>query len=32
VKPHHWPWTFVAFSVIGTLLLLASASPRWRDC
>jgi hypothetical protein len=23
VKPRHWPWTFIAFSVIGTLLLLA---------
>ena len=23
MKPHHWPWTFVAFSAIGTVLLLA---------
>jgi len=23
MKPHHWPWTFVFFSVIGTLCLLA---------
>ena len=23
MKPHHWPWTFIAFSVIGTILLLA---------
>jgi hypothetical protein len=22
MKPHHWPWTFVAFSLIGVLLLL----------
>jgi len=21
VKPHHWPWTFVAFSLIGLVLL-----------
>jgi ABC-type uncharacterized transport system permease subunit len=23
MKPHHWPWTFIFFSVIGTLCLLA---------
>lgn len=23
MKPHHWPWTFIAFSVIGASLLLA---------
>ena len=22
MKPHHWPWTFIFFSVIGTLCLL----------
>ena len=23
MKPHHWPWTFVVFSAIGMLCLLA---------
>lgn len=23
MKPHHWPWTFIFFCVIGTLCLLA---------
>ena len=23
MKPHHWPWTFVAFSLIGLVLLVA---------
>ncbi len=23
MKPHHWPWTFVAFSLIGIVLLVA---------
>ena len=22
MKPHHWPWTFLVFSAIGTALLL----------
>jgi hypothetical protein len=22
MKPHHWPWTFVAFSIIGIACLL----------
>ena len=22
MKPHHWPWTFIFFSAIGTLCLL----------
>ena len=22
MKPHHWPWTFVIFSVLGTLSTL----------
>ena len=22
MKPHHWPWTFLVFSVLGTVLLL----------
>ena len=24
MKPHHWPWTFLAFSGLGMLLLLAA--------
>lgn len=23
MTPHHWPWTFIVFSVLGALLLLA---------
>ncbi|MBI5898038.1 MAG: hypothetical protein HZB40_02285 [Rhodocyclales bacterium] len=23
MKSHHWPWTFLAFSLIGLLLLVA---------
>ena len=23
MRPHHWPWTFVAFSVVGAALLSA---------
>ena len=23
MKPHHWPWTFVVFSLLGAVLLLA---------
>jgi hypothetical protein len=23
MKPHHWPWTFLVFSLLGVLLLLA---------
>jgi len=23
MKPHHWPWTFIVFSVLGAILLLA---------
>ena len=23
MKPHHWPWTFLVFSLLGMLLLLA---------
>ncbi len=23
MKPHHWPWTFVFFTALGILLLLA---------
>jgi hypothetical protein len=23
MKPHHWPWTFLVFSALGVLLLLA---------
>lgn len=23
MKPHHWPWTFLAFTILGTLCLLA---------
>ncbi|MEW6512864.1 MAG: hypothetical protein AB1443_02560 [Pseudomonadota bacterium] len=26
MKPHHWPWTFIFFSVIGTLCLLAGVA------
>ncbi len=22
MNPHHWPWTFIAFSLIGAVLLL----------
>ena len=22
MKPHHWPWTFVAFSLLGIALLV----------
>ncbi|MDO8263487.1 MAG: hypothetical protein Q7T21_09685 [Gallionella sp.] len=23
MKPHHWPWTFVVFTVLGSISLLA---------
>jgi len=23
MKPHHWPWTFVFFGIVGSLCLLA---------
>lgn len=23
MKPHHWPWTFVVFTLLGIVLLLA---------
>ena len=23
MKPHHWPWTFVFFSLLGALCLIA---------
>lgn len=23
MKPHHWPWTFLVFGLLGVLLLLA---------
>ncbi len=23
MKPHHWPWTFIVFSVLGGVCLLA---------
>ena len=23
MKPHHWPWTFIFFALLGTLCLLA---------
>lgn len=23
MKPHHWPWTFVIFTALGTVLLIA---------
>lgn len=23
MKPHHWPWTFVFFTAVGIVLLLA---------
>lgn len=26
MKPHHWPWTFLVFSVLGALLLLAGSA------
>lgn len=26
MKPHHWPWTFVFFSIVGTLCLLAGVA------
>ena len=26
MKPHHWPWTFVAFSLIGIALLLVGVA------
>lgn len=26
MKPHHWPWTFLLFSLIGTLCLLAGVA------
>jgi hypothetical protein len=41
MKPHHWPWTFIAFSIIGILCLvvgvaalaglLADVHPLFRD-
>jgi len=24
MKPHHWPWTFVFFALLGALLALAA--------
>ena len=26
MKPHHWPWTFLVFSGLGALLLLAGSA------
>jgi len=26
MKPHHWPWTFVVFTLLGTVLLLAGVA------
>lgn len=26
MKSHHWPWTFLAFSLIGLLLLVAGVA------
>jgi len=26
MKPHHWPWTFLVFTLLGTVLLLAGAA------
>ena len=23
MKPHHWPWTFLVFTVLGVVLLIA---------
>jgi hypothetical protein len=23
MKPHHWPWTFLVFTALGTLCLIA---------
>ena len=23
MKPHHWPWTFIVFTVLGAMCLLA---------
>ncbi len=26
MKPHHWPWTFLVFTLLGTVLLLAGVA------
>lgn len=26
MKPHHWPWTFVAFTALGAICLLAGVA------
>lgn len=26
MKPHHWPWTFVFFTLVGVACLLAGAA------
>jgi divalent metal cation (Fe/Co/Zn/Cd) transporter len=26
MKPHHWPWTFIAFAVIGVACLVVGAA------
>lgn len=26
MKPHHWPWTFIAFTVLGIIGLLAGGA------
>ena len=26
MKPHHWPWTFLLFTVLGCIFLLAGIS------
>ncbi|OHC71336.1 MAG: hypothetical protein A3H93_04395 [Rhodocyclales bacterium RIFCSPLOWO2_02_FULL_63_24] len=26
MKPHHWPWTFIVFTLLGAICLLAGAA------
>lgn len=26
MKPHHWPWTFIAFTALGIICLLAGVA------
>ena len=26
MKPHHWPWTFIAFTLLGAICLLAAGA------
>lgn len=26
MKPHHWPWTFIAFTLLGAICLLGGSA------